>query len=321
MKRCTIYAFIAFAPVYSPVEQWTVAVKSSQKKIDCLPISAGIVTTASQRLDLYGSGPDDPKRKFALVAFGRKQIKVHQLAAPAFACVDQAIRHCPEFQTYSFDWISDATLWRPIRGSSERSTHAWGLAIDINPQRNPLCTVTATSECRLEDANVADMPKCFVQAFQTYGFRWGGDFFPRRDPMHFQFEGDPAIASKAPVILRGARNLYPRSVIPSVAKNLRSTYYDVTGNTDWFTLQPSLATASLDVIISLGCSTGVECANLVDFWHRYLSNATSELIQNRLFKQCAREGADCYDAWTKDDFCLFAAKEDQKLLNCPVRRN
>lgn len=64
---------------------------------------------------------------------------------------------------------------RSIRGSrtGRLSTHAWGIAIDINPQENLLGTYG-----RLHPGIIAIMGR--------HGFFWGG-FFNRCDPMHFQF--------------------------------------------------------------------------------------------------------------------------------------
>jgi len=60
----------------------------------------------------------------------------------------------------------------PSRGISY---HAWGIAIDINREENPE-----------GGANRQD-PR-LIAAFQRWGFRWGGVFFPP-DPMHFELAG------------------------------------------------------------------------------------------------------------------------------------
>lgn len=64
---------------------------------------------------------------------------------------------------------------RAIRGSSSgrRSTHAWGIAVDINPAENALGTA-------------GRMHEGVIQTFQRHGFQWGG-LFRRKDPMHFQY--------------------------------------------------------------------------------------------------------------------------------------
>lgn len=61
---------------------------------------------------------------------------------------------------------------RTIRGSNVISTHAYGLAIDINAKGNGLGE---------EPTIDRDLVKCFTDA----GWTWGGTF-SRRDGMHFQ---------------------------------------------------------------------------------------------------------------------------------------
>jgi hypothetical protein len=63
---------------------------------------------------------------------------------------------------------------RAKRGQKKLSTHAWGIAIDLEPEKYPL-----SSKGRFPDE--------VVQAFKDSGFFYGGDFKSRLDPMHFQF--------------------------------------------------------------------------------------------------------------------------------------
>jgi len=87
--------------------------------------------------------------------------------------------------------------------------------LDINPSQNPYCREQSgkpdrgsNSQCpnsptSAEQNVVKTIPDCWTNAFQKYGFLWGGD--PRwgplensnygvwgRDNMHFQFYGDPS---------------------------------------------------------------------------------------------------------------------------------
>jgi len=78
---------------------------------------------------------------------------------------------------------------RAIRNSSGRvSTHAYGLAIDINAAENPLGA---------EPALTLD----FVQCWESAGFDWGGRF-QRQDGMHFSYAWETA---RNPVFARAAR--------------------------------------------------------------------------------------------------------------------
>jgi hypothetical protein len=63
---------------------------------------------------------------------------------------------------------------RSIRGyASHPSTHAWGIAVDLEPLLYPLGSLNR-------------FPDGIVKIFNDAGFFYGGDFLSRLDPMHFQ---------------------------------------------------------------------------------------------------------------------------------------
>lgn len=62
------------------------------------------------------------------------------------------------------------------KNSKSWSTHAWGIAIDINASSNPM-----TSKAKMK---VSDSQKVIAPFFQKHGFYWGEAF---GDPMHFQY--------------------------------------------------------------------------------------------------------------------------------------
>ena len=66
---------------------------------------------------------------------------------------------------------------RSVRASAKVSTHAWGIAIDLEPIRYPLGSSNR-------------FPDQVIEAFKKAGFFYGGDFKGRKDPMHFQFATD-----------------------------------------------------------------------------------------------------------------------------------
>jgi D-alanyl-D-alanine carboxypeptidase len=63
--------------------------------------------------------------------------------------------------------------WRAKRAGKKLSTHAWGIAIDLNADTNEL-------------GQKGDMPPEIVQVFMKHGWEWGGHWLQRPDPMHFQ---------------------------------------------------------------------------------------------------------------------------------------
>jgi hypothetical protein len=65
--------------------------------------------------------------------------------------------------------------FRQQRTGTRLSTHAWGIAIDLNPETNGQGTI-------------GDMDPGVIEIFKDAGFSWGGDWKGKvRDPMHFQF--------------------------------------------------------------------------------------------------------------------------------------
>jgi len=66
--------------------------------------------------------------------------------------------------------------YRPIRGCSRLSTHAFAAAIDINADKYPM-----------NYKNEHPLPKVVYDAFIAHGAYCGQDFRGRQDPMHIQF--------------------------------------------------------------------------------------------------------------------------------------
>ena len=89
-------------------------------------------------------------------------------------------------------------MYRPATGSGNLSKHAYGRAIDINPQQNPYVSYTSGSpKWSHENANdyidrttglphvITEEDICY-QVFTKYGFTWGGSWANVKDYQHFQ---------------------------------------------------------------------------------------------------------------------------------------
>lgn len=123
--------------------------------------------------------------------------KVHRLAAPNFLGAFLAIwLHARteikkihgydltsgKYDNLTAEWLKDRHLtnyngtynYRPIRGSKALSTHAYGIAIDLDASGNPL-GATATT-----------FPAWFIKCWTDQGFLWGGDYKGRKDNQHWQ---------------------------------------------------------------------------------------------------------------------------------------
>lgn len=100
------------------------------------------------------------------------RIRCHSAAAEAFRSVFRVL--------YAEDalWLAVKTYggcytFRTKRASGEDlSTHAWGIAIDLNPSTNRM-------------GALGDISPGIVQVFEAHGFTWGGRW-RNPDPMHFQ---------------------------------------------------------------------------------------------------------------------------------------
>jgi hypothetical protein len=100
------------------------------------------------------------------------KLYVHKdLAGPLLRALAAASLQAP---TYRVETIGCWSVRYKRSNAGAVSVHAWGLAVDINAESNPM-----------RKRIVTDMPPLFVDAFAREGFTWGGTF-PTPDPMHFQ---------------------------------------------------------------------------------------------------------------------------------------
>jgi hypothetical protein len=80
-------------------------------------------------------------------------------------------------KTARMDLFGGCYNFRAVRGHSHLSVHAWGAAIDLDPERNSLG--------RVYDEKIGMMPQAVVEIFKAHGWEWGG-LWKRGDSMHFQ---------------------------------------------------------------------------------------------------------------------------------------
>lgn len=100
-------------------------------------------------------------------------IRCHRLIAPL---VEEVFRQIAAqglksaVQTYG-----GCFAYRPKRLGTKPSTHAWGIALDLNPNTNAMGTA-------------GNMDPRLIELFEGYGFAWGGRWAGKnKDPMHFQY--------------------------------------------------------------------------------------------------------------------------------------
>lgn len=154
-------------------------------------------------LDLSGVDQKDWNDKSLLsqittMRFMGKPVQVHEKVKPALMCVERRIQKTcwRDKDSYTPRAVGGLRRGNTIRGG-EVSNHLFGIAVDIDPNRNPCCGCVDPwpnhKLCKKEAKSIyerTELPRCWIQAFERYGFYWlGRDEL--QDTMHFEFLGNP----------------------------------------------------------------------------------------------------------------------------------
>lgn len=106
-----------------------------------------------------------------------KGVQIHRKCAASLKAIfDDIWEECDQDENKLPDGaiVFDGSYnFRPVRGSSRLSTHAFGAALDLDAEHNGM-------------GKRGNMSPIVVNAFKREGWFWGGDFNSRKDPMHFQ---------------------------------------------------------------------------------------------------------------------------------------
>jgi hypothetical protein len=136
-----------------------------------------------------------------VVHFMGLPVQVHKRIAPALRCVERYLhRTCTApGERYTPRALGGFRQNNTYRGG-EISNHLFGIAIDIDPERNPCCGCVQpwpnNPLCKSPTATVferSSLPRCWIEGFERYGFYWLGRDPDLRDTMHFEFLGDPGL--------------------------------------------------------------------------------------------------------------------------------
>ena len=111
-----------------------------------------------------------------------KSLRVHTRVAASLARIVAHIwavcgQSQEEIDRLGLSSVGGGYAWRPMRGGGNLSMHAFGAAVDFDPERNGLGDDTPNFG-RPENRWVVD-------AFTAEGWTWGG-IWKRKDGMHFQ---------------------------------------------------------------------------------------------------------------------------------------
>jgi hypothetical protein len=134
----------------------------------------------------------------ARTEFFGHSVQVNRRIVPALQCVQERIeRQCTKPKdSYQPKAIGGMRVTNTIRGG-EISNHLFGIAIDIDPDRNPCCHCVGNwkhdpkcAKATKSPFDRATLTRCWVDAFDHFGFYWlGRDTL--EDTMHFEFLGNP----------------------------------------------------------------------------------------------------------------------------------
>jgi hypothetical protein len=142
------------------------------------------------------SNPHPPKFYAKSMTFMGMSVQVNEKIIPALKCVEAALKASPAGNEYKPHAMGGIRFKNTYRGM-EISNHVYGIAIDIEPDRNSCCGCVAPWPdhplCKAKNKTVWErmaMPKSWVDTFERFGFYWlGHDVL--QDTMHFEFLGDP----------------------------------------------------------------------------------------------------------------------------------
>ena len=119
-------------------------------------------------------------------------LTVNAKLAPILETVFKEIYNDPE----AFPVVSaGGYTWRNVAGTARLSEHAYGTAVDLNPDQNYCITegssaTTGTHWTPGEDPYSIPAFSSVVRIFEKYGFTWGGDAWNKKaDYMHFSYFG------------------------------------------------------------------------------------------------------------------------------------
>lgn len=123
------------------------------------------------------SGPIKPNAPIVSIRDGQGHtVQVNKSVADDFKAFLRALKR----RGYDIDSIGGYAN-RNIAGTSTRSLHSYGLAIDINPSLNPVYYGSRRNM-------TTNFPRGIGKLARKYGITWGGNWHgSKKDPMHFSF--------------------------------------------------------------------------------------------------------------------------------------
>lgn len=120
------------------------------------------------------------------------RLPVRKEIAPLMAELVTALEEARD-KEFTVGWCWGASC-RAISGTSTPSNHSWGLAADLDAPENPYMLASQHDDPhplrkRFDNGKTlrSTMPLKASAIARKRGFRWGGDYETKPDPMHFEF--------------------------------------------------------------------------------------------------------------------------------------
>lgn len=147
------------------------AAPNNMGAISAAPAKTGVAYTGSSRSALNSLKPG---ANLTTISTRAGRVTVNKQYAQQFAGFIQALGGI-----YNISSLGGYAN-RNIAGSSSKSLHAYGLAIDINPGANPVTHGKVKT----------NLPPNIAELAARYGLTWGGAWRgSKKDPMHFSVKG------------------------------------------------------------------------------------------------------------------------------------
>jgi len=122
----------------------------------------------------------------AAIRFAGHRVEVHTRVKDAFlrvgARLQALLREDPSLRKFVRK-VGGTFVWRPIAGASLRSSHSYGIAIDLDPSQAAYWRWDEKVGGR---AWHNTLPQTLVDGFESEGFIWGGRWY-HYDTMHFEY--------------------------------------------------------------------------------------------------------------------------------------
>lgn len=158
---------------------------------------------------LYGiSSAEEAEKTMVDVPFLGKRLRVHPLLAAPLARVEARVRAAEARDAALRGFVAGLAQiqgfnWREIAGTTRRSYHGYGSAVDVVPRSygGGFAYWRWAFEAGIEewwdlpDDRIWQVPAAFIDAFESEGFVWGGKWL-WFDAVHFEYRPEVILMAR-----------------------------------------------------------------------------------------------------------------------------